>query len=200
MKKSKENKYLSASRIKTFESCSWLYWCKYHLNLPEKTNEGALKGSVTHLILELLLFKKHKKHLNSIVKSLDVDSSQAVGRLIRKKLKEFNIDTEEIYEEVCNFILVGLQYDFLGKGGKNLVLKVPIGTQIFEEDNKTVIYSVIDHNQRPYAIRKHVLCKDYDVEIAESQVRDLDAIVEKLNSTFQEDLKDEVEAFNFFIN
>ena len=35
--------------------------------------------------------------------------------------------------------------------------------------------------------------------IAESQVRDLDAIVEKLNTTFQEELKDEVEAFNFFI-
>ena len=138
MKKSKENKYLSASRIKTFESCSWLYWCKYHLNLPEKTNEGALKGSVTHLILELLLFKKHKKHLNSIVKSLDVDSSQAVGRLIRKKLKEFNIDTEEIYEEVCNFILVGLQYDFLGKGGKNLDPEYK-----FKIENKNPKYNVL---------------------------------------------------------
>ena len=42
--------------------------------------------------------------------------------------------------------------------------------------------------------------KDYDVQTAEAQVRDLDAIVEKLNSTFQEDLKDEVEAFNFFLN
>ena len=42
--------------------------------------------------------------------------------------------------------------------------------------------------------------KDYDVEIAEAQVRDLDAIVEKLNSTFQEELKDEIEAFNFFVN
>ena len=27
-----------------------------------------------------------------------------------------------------------------GKGGKNLILKVPIGTQVFEEDNKTLIY------------------------------------------------------------
>ena len=27
-----------------------------------------------------------------------------------------------------------------GKGGKNLVLKIPVGTQVFEEDNKTVIY------------------------------------------------------------
>ena len=42
--------------------------------------------------------------------------------------------------------------------------------------------------------------KEYDLGTAEAQVRDLDAIVEKLNSTFQEDLKDEVEAFNFFIN
>ena len=42
--------------------------------------------------------------------------------------------------------------------------------------------------------------KEYDVTVAESQVRDLDAIVEKLNTTFQEELNDEVEAFNFFIN
>ena len=42
--------------------------------------------------------------------------------------------------------------------------------------------------------------KEYDVTVAESQVRDLDAIVEKLNSTFQEELKQDVEAFNFFLN
>ena len=40
----------------------------------------------------------------------------------------------------------------------------------------------------------------YDLGTAEAQVRDLDAIVEKLNSTFQEELKQEIEAFNFFIN
>jgi hypothetical protein len=42
--------------------------------------------------------------------------------------------------------------------------------------------------------------REYDVTVAESQVRDLDAIVEKLNTTFQQELKDEVEAENFFIN
>ena len=41
---------------------------------------------------------------------------------------------------------------------------------------------------------------EYDLSTAEAQVRDLDAIVEKLNSTYQEDLKEEIEAFNFFIN
>ena len=34
-----------------------------------------------------------------------------------------------------------------GKGGKTLVLKVPIGTQIFEEDNKTVIYDFKKENE-----------------------------------------------------
>ena len=42
--------------------------------------------------------------------------------------------------------------------------------------------------------------REYDVTVAESQVRDLDAIVEKLNTTFQQELKDEVEAQNFFLN
>ena len=41
--------------------------------------------------------------------------------------------------------------------------------------------------------------KDYDLPTSEAQVRDLDAIVEKLNTTYQEDLKQEVEAFNFFL-
>ena len=41
---------------------------------------------------------------------------------------------------------------------------------------------------------------EYNLQVAESQVRDLDAIVEKLNSTFQEELKEEIEAFNLFIN
>ena len=41
---------------------------------------------------------------------------------------------------------------------------------------------------------------EYDLETAEAQVRDLDAIVEKLNSTYQEELKEEIEAFNFFLN
>ena len=42
--------------------------------------------------------------------------------------------------------------------------------------------------------------QEYILQVAEAQVRDLDAIVEKLNSTYQEDLKEEIEAFNFFIN
>ena len=63
-KENKIEKILSASRIKNLESCHWSYWCKYHLGLPETNNEGAMRGSVCHLVFELLLVKKHKKHFN----------------------------------------------------------------------------------------------------------------------------------------
>ena len=37
----------------------------------------------------------------------------------------------------------GMGQNRTGKCGKNLILKVPIGTQVFEEDNKTLIYDFI---------------------------------------------------------
>jgi len=57
-----------------------------------------------------------------------------------------------------------------------------------EEDSMAKIVQVLT---RP--------AEQYDLSTAEAQVRDLDAIVEKLNTTFQEELKQEVEAFNFFL-
>ena len=42
--------------------------------------------------------------------------------------------------------------------------------------------------------------KEYDQRTFQSLVRDLDAVINKLNTTFQEELKQEVEAQRFFIN
>ena len=41
---------------------------------------------------------------------------------------------------------------------------------------------------------------EYSKQVADSKVRDLDAVIQKLNTTYQQDLKDEVEAQNFFLN
>ena len=41
--------------------------------------------------------------------------------------------------------------------------------------------------------------ENYDQQLQQSFVRDVDSIVQKLNTTFQQDLKDEVDAANFFI-
>ena len=39
----------------------------------------------------------------------------------------------------------------------------------------------------------------YDQQLQQSFVRDVDSIVHKLNSTFQQDLKDELDAVNFYL-
>ena len=41
--------------------------------------------------------------------------------------------------------------------------------------------------------------EQYDQQLQQSFVRDVDSIVQKLNSTFQQDLKDELEAVNFYL-
>jgi len=42
--------------------------------------------------------------------------------------------------------------------------------------------------------------QEYDYTIAEAQTRDLDGVIQKLNTTYQQELKEELEAFNFFLN
>ena len=40
--------------------------------------------------------------------------------------------------------------------------------------------------------------KDYDEQIQQSLVRDIDSIVQKLNTSYQQDLKEEAEAEAYF--
>ena len=40
--------------------------------------------------------------------------------------------------------------------------------------------------------------KDYDEQVQQSFVRDIDSIVQKLNTSYQQDLKEEAEAEAFF--
>ena len=40
---------------------------------------------------------------------------------------------------------------------------------------------------------------EYEADVAQSLIRDLDAVLEKLNTTFQEELKQEIEAKAFFM-
>jgi len=40
--------------------------------------------------------------------------------------------------------------------------------------------------------------RQYDQRVADALIRDLDGLVEKLNSTFQQDLREETQRLNFF--
>ena len=80
--KSSENKPLSASRIKTLQTCSWQYWCKYHLKMPDTSNHGSLRGTICHAIFENLGNPKHKHHYNKIVKAQDINVSPPIKRMV----------------------------------------------------------------------------------------------------------------------
>jgi hypothetical protein len=41
--------------------------------------------------------------------------------------------------------------------------------------------------------------EQYEAAVAHSLVRDIDAVIQKLNTTFQEELKQEIEAKSFFL-
>ena len=41
---------------------------------------------------------------------------------------------------------------------------------------------------------------EYEVDVAQSLIRDLDAVIEKLNTSFQQEIKQEIEARSFFLD
>ncbi len=105
---------LSASRIKTAKECSWKYWCKYKLKLPDLSNDGASRGTVCHLVLELLCIPKRKKYYNKIIKSQDIFAVPCVQRLVEIWARKLNVDDPENIDLIKSMTLNGLEYDYFG--------------------------------------------------------------------------------------
>lgn len=120
----KAQKILSASRIKTLETCSWSYYCNYELKIPQRQNEGALRGTIAHLVFELILKDKHRRHKNLILEANDLSGSSAINRLVIKHLQKdkrkhgLPMTSEENYDLMNKMIIVGLRSDFYGEGGE----------------------------------------------------------------------------------
>jgi hypothetical protein len=105
---------LSASRIKTLQSCSWLYYAKYVLGIPDASNDGANRGTICHLIFEVLGNPRHKKTYNKIIKKNDIFCCPAIKRLVYKHARLLKVDDDENIELIKEMTLNGLMYDFFG--------------------------------------------------------------------------------------
>lgn len=112
---------LSASKIKTFEGCSWQYYAKYVLKLPDEPNSGAARGTVSHTVFEVLLNQKHTDEFKKIIDSNDINASKSVARLIEKKAKELNVASQEHIQLIHSMVLTGLKHDFLCNGAERVV-------------------------------------------------------------------------------
>jgi hypothetical protein len=150
----KNKKYLSASRIKVIQSCSWKYYCKYVLKLPEASNDGARRGSVCHLIFEVLGNPRHRRHFNSIIRSQDVFNSETIKKLVYKTSRKLGVDDDENINLIKEYILNGLNLDFFG-----LALGKP--TQVLsehdfriEKDEYPIRYNVLGFIDKLFLYKK----------------------------------------------
>lgn len=113
---------LSASTIKTLETCSYLHWGKKHLMLPDKNNDGARRGTICHAVLEYLQNKKHSDNYDRIIDTDSLEGDEATLRLTKRHFEVANMDdkSDENLQLVKDMILIGLKHDFfcLENGGK----------------------------------------------------------------------------------
>jgi len=181
-----KEKILSASRLKTLETCSWSYWCNYSLKVPQKQNEGALRGTVCHLVFELLLKERHKKHYDQIILNNYIYFEGPIKRLIFKHLNKMQSDydlpmtNEENLTLINDMILVGLKNDFFGESGE--VTEPELEFLLESEEPKYKIRGFID---KPVLYKKEKKIKIVDYKSSKYKFRgeDLTANVQAMAYT-----------------
>ena len=167
-------KTLSASRIKTLETCSWVYWNNYHAKVPQSQNDGALRGTICHTIFELLLNKRHLKNYKRIIKKNAIDGDKGVDKLVKKLSAKVKLD-ESNYKLLNDMILVGLKNDFFGEGGE--IVKPEYDFDITNEEPKYHIKGFID---KPIKIKKEMHIVDYKSSKYKFRGDDLEANIQAM--------------------
>lgn len=107
---------LSASRIKTYSSCSYLGYLKYNCKLPSSGNTGSRLGGVTHSILECLAEHKRSNLVDQCIILGDPLGNKSLLRYAKILLKREGELSQENLEKVNQFLLTALVNDFKGNG------------------------------------------------------------------------------------
>ena len=170
----KNLKVLSASRIKTLETCSWVYWNNYHTKVPQSQNDGALRGTICHTVFELLLNKRHLKNYKRIIKKNAIDGDKGVDTLVKKLAKKVKLDDSN-YKLLNDMILVGLKHDFFGEHGD--IVKPEYSFNIESQEPKYHIRGFID---KPIKTKKEMHIIDYKSSKYKFRGDDLEANIQAM--------------------
>ena len=170
----KNLKVLSASRIKTLETCSWVYWNNYHTKVPQSQNDGALRGTICHTVFELLLNKRHLENYNRIIKKNAIDGDKGVDALVKKLAKKVKLDDSN-YKLLNDMILVGLKHDFFGEHGD--IVKPEYSFNIESQEPKYHIRGFID---KPIKTKKEMHIIDYKSSKYKFRGDDLEANIQAM--------------------
>jgi len=171
----KSLKVLSASRIKTLETCSWVYWNNYHTKIPQAQNDGSLRGTICHTIFELLLNPKHKSHYNKIIKKNSIKGSKAITKLVKKLKAKVGLD-ESNFEILDQMIMVGLKHDFFGEKDGEIVSP----EYAFEIKNDMPKYHIKGFIDKPIKSKNKMVIIDYKSSKAKFRGDDLEANIQAM--------------------
>jgi len=118
--------YLSASKIKTYSSCSWQYYASYNLKIPQSGNSGASRGTVVHNLFELISKPKHNHFIEKIWLAGSPAKVPAIRRFLENQFKNEKLDFQEQvkpikakygnknnWESVCEMVMTTLKFEFI---------------------------------------------------------------------------------------
>ena len=144
----KQQQYLSASTLKTLETCSWQYHCKKVLKLPDTNNDGARRGTICHALLEYLQNDRHRSNFDRIIKEDSVDGDTACKRLVERHFVIADMDdkSEENLQLVKAMIMIGLKWDFFCEEDDGELGEAEEEFLIESEDPPYIIKGYIDKN------------------------------------------------------
>lgn len=114
---------ISASKLKTFFSCSMLYYLNYIKRIPQKQNEGAMLGDVVHIVLECLGRKNRRDEVAKIQADWSLDRVPAIRRYVDFRVRKNNLSPES-RGKIEKFIAIAVNSDFWCEGGKILGYEV----------------------------------------------------------------------------
>jgi hypothetical protein len=156
--KSIEHIPLSASRIKTFENCSYIYYSNYILKAPQSSNNGANKGSCVHDVLEFLLEPKNKDEYDKIIASNSISSSEVIKKLIEESIVKLKLPNKlnESFNHIDKMVLVALKHDFFVDGGKLIGIE-----HAFDYVNENPPFRLKGFLDKIHKKGKNILIHDY---------------------------------------
>lgn len=105
---------LSASKIKKAQSCSWSYWATYHMKVPDKSNDGASRGWICHLIFELLGDDRHRPIYDEIILKDSIFLCEPIKRLVQYHAKKLKVNDADNLKMIDDMTMAGLHFDFFG--------------------------------------------------------------------------------------
>ena len=114
--KSKNKVTLSASSVKSFLDCSWLFYQTRFLKVPDWTWPATKLGTLAHIILECLQNPRHRKHHASVMAARSAYASAAISRLIKIYCYHNPDLDEKTLADLDKCLMVALDYDFFNMG------------------------------------------------------------------------------------